>query len=326
MASGRMRALVAAIWTLVVGLLDVIVGTSIVRQIDSERFIPTMGTVTRAEVLRRSDEDGVMYNLDIRYRYAVGGRAFEGETYRYSLSSFWSSDSAWAEQAVRLHPAGTAVTVYHDENDPAQSLLKPGFAGTELFMIMFMTPFNAAMAACWVMAGASFLRTRRGLPPTPRLHREGALTRVRLPQIPTGTAGFVGVGCAAFAGVFAVLLSEGVEASIGFMLLAWAVVLIAGIAFGLWQWWGKRRGAFDLVVGERTVTLPERIGRFRRATIERTSIRAVTVKTWRFIPFLGSRIRIECRDGRSKTIAVWHDDTVAKQFAAQLNDAIVVAR
>lgn len=312
-----MIAFFAVFWTVGTCLANLVIVQSIARQVESERFVPTTATITQSEVRKGG-------SVDLRYRFVVDGRTFDGEIYRYSLSNF--QNGPWARRVVQRHPTGAKVTVYYDQANPAQSLLKPGFGGAELFMIMFLTPFNAYMLASWIVAGGMLLRVWRGLPPTPELYRNGPVTRVRLPLIPSGAAGPAALGGTATAGLFLVILCEGIEASMSFMLLAWAVVLIAGAAFGFWLWWEERRGAFDLIIDERTVTLPERLGRFRRAVIERSSIRAVTVNKSRFPLYSGNRIQVERRDGQSITIVVWSVEEFAKQFAAQLNDAIVVAR
>ena len=33
--------------------------------------------------------------------------------------------------------------------DPAEALLRPGLAGSDLFLLLFMTPFNAVMLGFW---------------------------------------------------------------------------------------------------------------------------------------------------------------------------------
>lgn len=317
-----MFAVMGIVSTLVVPVLDGAIGYDIACQIDSSRFVAAPGKITHSEVVWWRDNDGdVVSDADIRYRYEVGGQTFEGDTDRYSTSHFHTSESGWAERAVRSHPVGASITVYYDPRDKAQSLLQPGFGGTELFLIMFMTPFNAVMLTTWLIGGPSLWRRLRGLPPRlPALLHDGAATRMRLAQNAGAVGALAGLGGASFVGI----LVQSVDARFGSMQTAWAAALTIAAIIGLWLWREQSSGAFDLIIREDTVTLPERLGRWPRATIERSAITGVTVKPgWRGL--FANQIGLQCRDGRREKVAAWYDEAAANALAAQLNDALGTA-
>lgn len=317
-----MPYLFGILWSLVVVLLDVLVGYDIARQTDSSRYVATTGTITHSEVVWWQDSDGdVFSDADIRYRYDVAGRTFVGNTYRYSTAHFHTSDSGWAERAVRSHRVGASVTVYLDPRDTARSLLKPDFGGSELYLIMFMAPFNAVMLTIWLVDGPWLWRRLRGVPQKlPAMFQDGATMRMRLVQNAGVVAALASLGAASFIGIFV----KSVDASFASMQITWAVMLTVAALLGFWLWREQSGGAFDLIIGNNTVTLPERFGRWRRAMIERSAITSVTVKPgWRGL--FANQIRIQCRDGRSEKIAAWYDEEAASALATQLNETLGIA-
>src|SRR5215471_2587758 len=130
-------------WSAMTLLFDGFVVVPAVRQVVALRFPSTEGVILSSEVTHHDDSDGTTYGVAIRYSYSVGSRGYEGDRYRYDKST--SSDCAWAQRAVAERPPGTKVRVYYNPLNPAEALLVPGILGSDLFLLAFMTPFNAAM-------------------------------------------------------------------------------------------------------------------------------------------------------------------------------------
>jgi hypothetical protein len=305
--------------TVVVPILDAVMAYNIARQVHAAAFAQAPGTITHSEMGWYTDKDGDTFvAADIRYRYTVDGRAFEGDRLRFSTANFHTSETGWAERAVRRYPVGAAVSVHYDPRDPAQSLLQPGFGGTELFLIMFMTLFNAWAVGTWVAVGPSLWRRWRRLPPDlPPQFRDGDTTRVRFARHAGTFAALTGLGMGSAIGIGVLPL----DASLAGMQAAWAMVAAGAAVLGLWYWRERRAGTFDLVIRKDAVTLPERFARPWRTTVARTAIAGVAVKpTWRGI--FGNRVDLQLTEGRTRTIVAWYDEDAANALAAALNDAL----
>lgn len=305
--------------TALIPLLDAVMANDIARQADSARFAAVAGTITHSEVFQyRSNDGDVFTGADIRYRYAVNGRSFEGDTLRYSTAAFHSSERGWAERAVRKYPVGASVTVYYDPHDPAQSLLQPGFGGTELYLIMFMMVFNAAMVASWVFGGTALWRRWRGLPPQlPPVLRRADATRLRFAPHAGSLGALAGISGASFVGI----MVQPLDASLADMQTAWALVLGAGAVLGALRWLERKSGAFDLIIREATVTLPDRFFRWRRPTLNRSTIAGVNVKPGWFF-FMPAQVRIACTNGRTEILTAWHDADAAAALARQVAEQL----
>jgi hypothetical protein len=121
-------------------------------QIVALGYSTTSGGVTASEVALSDDHDTSAPK--ITYTYTVAGNKHVGNRYRYGQGS--SGDDN-ARRVVAEHPVGRQVTVYYSPNDASESVLLAGIEGHDLFLAMFMTPFNAIMLGIW---GGLFLEVR----------------------------------------------------------------------------------------------------------------------------------------------------------------------
>jgi hypothetical protein len=252
LTSGVFLLAFAAFWaTLTVGF-DVRCARAVIRQIDARDFPTAQGTVTASALTPVTRKGRRTEYADISYRYTVDGREHTGTRIRHGTER----GDRLAREFVAGHRVGSVVKVYYDPMDPADALLLPGIYGTDLFMPLFLLPFNAVMlglavGAVAVLRGA-FRAPRLDLIPVP------GGTRVRLPAVRPVLAAAVAAAAAAFVLVFVVGFSTGMNPSVGTMAAAWAAVIV----FAGWAWaWAAgalRRGAYDLDVNDlrRTVTLP----------------------------------------------------------------------
>lgn len=136
--------------------------TAVRNQLASQRYRQTSGTVTTSQLgSRPGAKIGSVYGPQITYEYTVKGVQYHGS--RWDFNGVMSSDSDWARDIVSSHPVGSAVTVYFDPFDPAQSVLSLDSEPAVAFVLLFMIPFNT-IAASFVLIGIKALITRRSVP------------------------------------------------------------------------------------------------------------------------------------------------------------------
>ena len=105
---------------------------------------PTVqGVVTRARVERQETRQRgggytYHYDADVRYRYAVGGRTYDSDTFVFGVSHSFP-DSAAAQAEVDRYPPGRPVRVFYDPRDPAEGCLVPGDAPETLALLAWMS-------------------------------------------------------------------------------------------------------------------------------------------------------------------------------------------
>jgi hypothetical protein len=73
-------------------------------------------------------------SVDIRYVYRVNGREYKGDRWRYS---FFLNRSRTLETsaAQASYPVGTHTTIAVDPDNPARSVLEPGYQGVDLLWV-----------------------------------------------------------------------------------------------------------------------------------------------------------------------------------------------
>jgi hypothetical protein len=82
------------------------------------------------------------------------------------------------------------VTVHYSPDDPSDAVLHTGIDGGDLFIAMFMTPFNAVMLVIWIVSAIAIRNSRR--PPVAggvQFWDDGFQLRVRLPRFPPWVLG-----------------------------------------------------------------------------------------------------------------------------------------
>jgi hypothetical protein len=132
----------------------------------SRWWTTTTGTVTYSS----AHESRRYRSVDIRYRYAVDGREYEGDRFRYGYTTAMGRlTSIEVSAAQAAYPAGSHPRVYVDPRQPARSVLEPRAPVEDLL---------------WVGGGLMFLltplvRTRRSpasaSDPAPAAATTGAL-------------------------------------------------------------------------------------------------------------------------------------------------------
>lgn len=314
-------------WSGMTLLFDGLTVVPAARQVLAQRFVTTEGTVLSSEVTHYDGDDGTTYGVRITYSYNVGGREYTGDRFRYNTAT--SSDSAWAHRAVEEHPAGGATTVYYDPRMPESSVLSPGLQGGDLFMALFMTPFNVVMLGFW-WVGWNRL-TRRWRKPTAggvKVRTALRQTRVRMTEFSPLASGIVTVALLAFLSIFVICFGfGGFHPSLRVVSVTWGVVLAGGVAMWIWNWINILKGKYDLVLDEMksSIQLPLTCGRKTRKAFAFAEVADCYVDTiekrdsegsasYTYVPTL----RLGSVDGPSEKLAEWHDGDRAREFVAWL--------
>jgi hypothetical protein len=87
----------------------------------SRKWIPVTGVVAASQRLR----DFKDYRPLVRYRYAVGGRTYEGGN-RHANQPWPRTNIGTANEVVAKYHVGSPVTVFYDPANPAESAVEPG--------------------------------------------------------------------------------------------------------------------------------------------------------------------------------------------------------
>lgn len=302
-----------------------------VRQVLAQRFVSTQGTVLSSEVTHHDDSDGTTHGVRITYSYTVAGREYTGDRFRYDKSS--SSDSAWARQAVAEHQVGSTTTVYYDPLVPQNSVLSPGLRGSDLFMALFMTPFNVVMLGFWWLGWNRLKRKwRKPIAGGVKLRTTLRRTRARMTEFSPLMSGVLTVALLSFLSIFVIGFGfGGFHPSLRVVGVTWGIVLAGGVAMGIWQWINILRGKYDLVLDEMrsSIQLPLTCGRKTRKTFGFGEVHGCYVETiekrdnegattYTYVPTL----RLTAADGPLEKLAEWHDAERAREFVAWLNEKL----
>jgi hypothetical protein len=212
-------------WTAGTLVFDGFVLVNAWRQLRAKGFSIVRGTITDSRVTEDTDsEGGRTYGVEVQYVYTVEEQPYTGDRLRYGETS---SNDRYAHTTVADLPIDKAVDVYYDPADPAESLLRPGLEGSDLFMGLFLTPFNVVMLGVWGFGLRSWLARDRaaeaGLP---------AAHRAKVTLFGPWFAAAVAAGGVSFASIFVVGFSSGFHPPLWLAGGAWVVVLgAAGLAF-----------------------------------------------------------------------------------------------
>lgn len=268
-------------WSAITLLFDGLLGYGLVNQLRSQGFSQVTGYITHSEITTHDSDDGVTHGVDIRYHYEVNGSAFEGNRFRYGEGT--SSDSGWAHRAVNKYHEGAEVPVYYNARNPSESVLVPGVDGSNLMMLLFMTPFNAVMLGIWIV-GLGMLRDKFSSSPNGgvRFYQDQHSLRVRLPRYPAVAVLLAVAGLFGFLATFPIaFLFGGFHPRLPVVGTALVIAYGSGLAAFLWQLWANHSGKSDLVIdhNQQTVALPKTFGRKTKIQIAVSDIKKLFVET-----------------------------------------------
>lgn len=328
---GVILILFGLFWSGMTLLFDGFIIRTAIKQLQATRFVTTEGRVLSSEVTHHDSDDGATHGVRISYAYTVGDHEYTGDRYRFD--KFKSSDSAWAREAVREHPVGSPTTVYYNPANPAEAVLRPGLTGSDLFLALFITPFNAVMLGFWWAGGLLLLR--RWCKPVAggvKLRVELRQTRARLTEYSPLVSVIASTAVLAFLSMFIVAFGfGGFHPSMRVMTLTWTLVLGGGLLLGGWHWKNILAGKYDLILDElnSTLQLPLTHGRKTRRTLTFKEVHEAFVDTvaktdsdgdtsYRHFPAL----RLGSTNGPVEKLTEWHDGDRAREFVVWLNERL----
>ncbi len=264
------------VWTTGVLAFDAMIAYGVARQLQASSYPTTGGVIVSSGVKEERDSDGTSYRVDVRYKYWIDGREYRCTQYRYG--DMGSSDRG-AFRVVEQLPPGAEVDVHYNPADPADAVLRAGIEGKDLFLAMFLTPFNVVMLGGWyVIARTAYQRFMKPPAGGAKIVRRDWRQMVQVAGFPAiGTFALALLGTS-FASIFIVGFGFGFNASLPVMLGAWAVIL--GISFYFYL----RRLARDpgkwVVIDEmnRTLILPPNDRQDEETTLPFDRVRDFFVK------------------------------------------------
>ncbi|HLP09317.1 MAG TPA: DUF3592 domain-containing protein [Opitutaceae bacterium] len=328
---GRMTVVFALFWSAIVLVFDGQFALTAFRQLRANSYTVAEGTVISSTVITSEDSDGPVYRPEVRYRYQVGERELVGD--RLSYENLFASGADSANEAVAAFPAGAAIRVYFNPADPTDALLRPGLSARQLFLALFLTPFNAVMLFLWA-AVAKWLWLKRTRPPAGGLRIESGLrgTSVRLGGMPALGAGLAAVAGVSFASIFVVgFASLGFRPSFPTITGVWILVLGGGLVATLWQAARNRSDRQRLLIDEVSgnVDLPPTHGRAQRVQIPASALTAVQLSRELVTDSDGDThakfaLALKAKDRASERLALWADETQTRGFATWLANKLRV--
>lgn len=237
------------IWSVIVLIFDGVLIVGAWRFHDAQSYSEAAGRVTHSELESSSDSDGTTYRAEIHFEYTVDEERYEGDNYRPFVIG--SSDSSEARRAVKNYPVGKEVIVYYHPDVPERSVLERNITAMELFIPLFLMPFNMVMLFLWGSTCARFLPRSDAADTVGgyRLRDDGLRQQIRLDASSPFMAAMVTFGVCAFASIFIVAFLVGFE-SVAAVKAVWIILLgIAGMVY-LTKTFSRLRGNSDLVIDE----------------------------------------------------------------------------
>lgn len=131
------------LWSAVVLTVDFKLGYGIYQQWRSRGFAETAGRVLWSEVTQTTEGRRTQYRAQVRYEYRVDGKRYESDVVRGGRMS--DSEGQAARDTVRANPPGLIRPVYYDPARPSHAVLERTVGGQQLFVAVFLTPFNAVI-------------------------------------------------------------------------------------------------------------------------------------------------------------------------------------
>ncbi|MFO1316135.1 MAG: DUF3592 domain-containing protein [Burkholderiales bacterium] len=106
-------------------------GRPVVRTWSSRRWPHVDGTVTGTavdEIAPRRAGGQRTYQLRIRYRYAVGGKTYDGHRFSFTSDGPAHKMNQFIVEERRNYPNGKRVDVHYDPADPSNAVIDTGIA------------------------------------------------------------------------------------------------------------------------------------------------------------------------------------------------------
>lgn len=261
-------------WTLCTLTFDVIIGFGIVQQYQSLSYEETLGFVISSKVESKHDsEHGTKYYPKVHYGYTVGESEFESDRISYSGVSSGQAD---AKRFVSTHPVGKELPVFYSVSNPQDSVLTIGLQGSDLFMLLFITPFNVLMVGGWVLGyKAVFPPKIRPGSPGFRVIRTGQCDRIAVARMSPLLAVGVALLVSSFLSIFVVGFGFGFNVSLPAVFVVWTMIGLVVLATLILVFVRNASGKYDLALDHfrNELQLPISCGRKRLRTVPLDQVR-----------------------------------------------------
>jgi hypothetical protein len=307
-------------WTAITSAFDGLMLYDAVKRTLSHTYQPVACTIEHNEVTVETDDEGSSYRVNLRYAYSVAGKTFTGT--RIHAGNRNQFGRARANRFSSMFPANQTATAYFNPRNPAEAILIRGLLGNELFMALFMTPFNIVMVGLWY----AFVCGRREIksPSTAggvKIVRDGTGTRARLRTLSPLFAATLGLGTVAFIGSLMIGFIFGEYASTWIMLLVWLTGFVTAAICYCRQHDREDSGQHDLILhnDHRRITLPLNCGRKTPIAILREEVSSLFIEedppadkgenesAW-YCP------TVALRNGTKHRLVKWSDHDQAESF------------
>ena len=159
-SSGSILAVVVPGIFFLIGLGSITFGIYNVHRSLESRFWPAtdgriVSSTVEEEVSRDSDGNySTSYHARVDYRYYTGEREYRSD--RVSFGEY-GGPASHARETVNRYPAGRAVTVFYDGDDPSSAVLETGISFGNAVPFIFGTFFMSFPVALWGL----MIRSRR---------------------------------------------------------------------------------------------------------------------------------------------------------------------
>lgn len=150
---------------------------------------PVAAQVLGSELKRHTSSDGTTYRVQARYRYAFGGRQYEGT--RVGLDPEGGTDNIgdwhqrWHGVLQSAQSRGQSITVMVNPQAPSQALIDPSIRWA---MQLFRLPFALVFTGVGLVAGWVFLHTLLRLGKGKEESGEDGASRTPRLKSPNGTS------------------------------------------------------------------------------------------------------------------------------------------
>jgi Protein of unknown function (DUF3592) len=248
-------------------------------QYRAQSFPKTEGHVLSVQIVsHRGSKGGISYHPAFLYTYEVNGQNYEGRRYRYDPCP---ADYVSVNQIVTAHPAGSAIEVYYNPDDPDDSVLSPLVITWDVSILFFFTPallffVFLFLKSIWDLDWPWRVKPVAG---GVKIITEMMTTRARLPRYQPS---WLALGTICISSIIAgIAIDTSHTASpISAALFALLLIFAGSSLVYLWQFFRITSGIQDLVIdeGARTVELPLTYKRRERQPLPFSSIKSVFVE------------------------------------------------
>jgi uncharacterized protein DUF3592 len=325
--------IVVVLWSGFTLTLDVPWGCTVVWQIQVLGYPTVVGRVTQSDIEAFHGSRNTAYSPKIKYAYRVNGNEYTGDRYRYGQMS---GNEGSARRIVAEYPVGRQIDVFYSVTEPSDSVLLAGLEGADLFIPLFMTPFNMVMIFLW-FAPVSKSRRESSRLGAAIVKDDGFETRVRLTDLGPVACGAAVGGGLWLAAILIVGCGFGYNPPLPIAYAAWGTFLVGGACAYCWQWWRIARGQFDLVIDDRgrRWTLPRTRARGDSVVIDAAQIASIDVVKSTKQSSKGNTYHLYSptfvfagADGvvRRETLVEWSDESRAKALAHWLRKRLASIR